>query len=80
MATIKSECSGCSNPFTLNTVTGKVTAKVPSNGKRGSLHVPARTETTEAVDDGILLLWDCPFPGCGYAESAYNDEHAEMRD
>ena len=66
-------CSGCMEDFTLDVGTGIVTMRVPSNGKRGSLHVGAHEVTTEATLDraGVLLLWECP--RCGYAESEYED-------
>lgn len=76
MAIVKENCSGCMEAFRLDTETGTVTMTVPSNGKRGSLHVPTHQVTTMAVLDrgNDLLLWDCPFPGCGYAESVYADD------
>lgn len=74
MAIVKKDCSGCMEPFRLDTVTGVVTMTVPSNGKRGSLHVPKHDVTAEATLDrpGVLLLWDCP--RCGYAESEYEND------
>lgn len=74
MAIVKKDCSGCMESFRLNTTTGIVTMTVPSNGRRGSLHVPAHDVTTEATLDRVetLLLWDCP--RCGYAESEYEDD------
>lgn len=75
---VKKDCSGCMEPFRLNTVTGIVTMMVPSNGIRGAGHKPAHEVTTEATLDRAqtLLLWDCP--RCGYAESEYEDD--EIRD
>lgn len=60
-------CSGCGEPLALNVATLVVTMRVPSNGKRGSLHVPAHDVTAEAVEVGPLIEWDCPL--CGYADS-----------
>lgn len=64
-------CSGCMEPVKVNVVTLTVTMRVPSNGKRGSLHVAAHTVTTEATSDGDLVMWDCP--RCEYADSVYQD-------
>lgn len=64
---VRNDCSGCAEPFTLYTGTFVVTMRVPSNGKRGSLHVAAHKVTAEAVESDGLILWDCP--RCGYAES-----------
>ena len=74
MSVIKTDCSGCLEPFRLDTETGVVTMHVPSNGKRGSLYVPAHDVTADAVLDanGDLLVWQCP--RCGYADSVYADD------
>jgi hypothetical protein len=73
-------CSGCMEDFTLDVDTGVITMRVPSNGKRGALHVPAHDVATEAVlaPDGVLVTWECP--RCGYSESEYEDPavRAEM--
>lgn len=69
------DCSGdCREEFALHLDTGEVEMVVPSNGIRGSKHVPAHKVSTQAYFDrvdysGGLWQWDCPFPGCGYAES-----------
>lgn len=74
MAIVTKDCSGCMNPFILNTKTLTVTMAVPSNGLRGAKHVPAHKISTNAADCGDLIEWDCPLPGCGYAESEYADD------
>lgn len=65
-------CSACAINLTVDANNGVVTAVVPSNGKRGSLHVPAHTVIGDVLfdasdDDGDLGMWDCP--ACGYADS-----------
>ncbi|GAB3081150.1 hypothetical protein GCM10027053_52170 [Intrasporangium mesophilum] len=67
MALIKTDCSDCRIDLTVDTSAGTVTARIPSNGKRGSLHVPAHTATSDLWDDGDLWMWDCPV--CGHADS-----------
>jgi len=71
MVIVKADCSGCAEPFTLNTDRMVVTMTVPGNGKRGVARTAARKVTADvSVPDGSPLLeWECPFPGCGYAES-----------
>lgn len=71
---VRTTCSDCSIAVRVNLDTGVVTARIPSNGKRGSLHVPAHDETTQGSldSDETLLLWDCP--ACGYADSTYADD------
>jgi hypothetical protein len=70
---ITSECSGCMEPFTLNRTTLVVTMTVPSNGRRGSLHMPAHVVATDAAVGSLgLIEWDCP--RCGYAESEYQEQ------
>lgn len=67
---IKTTCSGCSEQVTVDRNFGVAIAKVPSNGKRGSLHVPAHNVSVDLDgDDGDLVTWDCPWPTCGYADS-----------
>jgi hypothetical protein len=47
---------------------GVVTYRMPSNGRRGSGHVPARDEQVETrTGDDCLWIWECPF--CEHAES-----------
>jgi len=76
MATIiTTTCSDCSLPTKVNIDRGTVEVKVPSNGKRGSLHVPAHVLTTEAwTTDDYLFTYDCP--ACGYADSVTEDQEA----
>lgn len=75
MAIIKNDCSGCMEPFVLDTDNLTVTMKVPANGLRGSKHVPAHKVTAEvSVSRMDMFEWECPFPGCGYAESEYADD------
>jgi hypothetical protein len=60
-------CSGCS--ATVKITDDAVTVDVPSNGRRGSLHVAAHTLTAEdayVTEDG-MVCWTCPV--CGYADS-----------
>lgn len=65
---IRTECSGCWANVRVNRDTAVVTSRVPSNGKRGSLHVPAHDVTSDVLnDDGDLVTWDCPV--CEYADS-----------
>lgn len=66
---IQTTCSGCSADVEL--VNGSAVVAVPSNGKRGSLHVPAHKVEAPLsfTEDDSLLLWDCPVPSCGYADS-----------
>jgi len=64
-ATITTTCSGCSEE--VKVAAYEATVQVPSNGKRGSLHVPAHKVVADVYDDGDLLTWDCP--ACGYADS-----------
>ncbi|MGV8846107.1 hypothetical protein [Tessaracoccus sp.] len=73
----KNTCSQCGETFALNTVTGLVTMRAPSNGRRGSLHVPAHVVTAQGDDDGTLWHWECPL--CEYSESEYTDEYEELR-
>lgn len=71
MAKVQGDCSGCRERFTLDLDALTVTMRVPGNRVRGKGHVPAHTVTAEATVDQVteLVMWDCPFPGCGYAES-----------
>lgn len=71
--TVTTECSGCMEPVSVDIDAGLATMHVPSNGRRGSLHVPAHDVTAEvSIDaDGVLALWDCP--RCEYADSVYAD-------
>jgi len=64
---VKSECSGCFEPFTLNTVAMTVKMIRPSNGIQGRRHVPAGPVKADVSEYKGLLEWDCPL--CGYAES-----------
>lgn len=74
VAPIAVDCSGCMEPVTVDVMAGTVTARVPSNGRRGSKHVPAHDVSNDDVtDDGHLAYWECPRPGCGYADSTYID-------
>lgn len=61
-------CSGCARTVVLDLDNGVARVQMPSNGKRGSLHVPAHAlMTDEVVVDETLAMWDCP--ACGYADS-----------
>jgi len=61
-------CGGCMEDVSLNLSTGTVTMTIPSNGRRGSLHVAAHTVTADVYTVlGDLPAWDCP--ACGYADS-----------
>lgn len=70
---VKTTCSNCRVNLVIDdetTLGGTIVrAQVPSNGKRGSLHVPAHEEVTDAWSDdsGSLIQWDCPV--CEYADS-----------
>lgn len=64
---IKTTCSSCSADLKVYPHAGSVTSVVPSNGKRGSLHVPAHTVEADLDGDDDLLTWDCP--ACGEADS-----------
>ena len=68
---VKIPCSGCMESVAVNVTTGVVTAKVPANGKRGSLHVPVHVVSTEATYANGLVMWDCP--RCEYPDSTYED-------
>lgn len=70
---IKHECDGCLLDVTLDIESGTATTHVPSNGKRGSLHVPAH-DVIEGLwtQDDYLWEWDCP--ECEYANSWTEDE------
>lgn len=66
---IRTDCSGCRLDVKINRDHGTASIVIPSNGKRGSLHVPAHTVVADAFDDGELITWDCPNPACDYADS-----------
>jgi hypothetical protein len=70
---VKTECASCFIAVRVNLDTGEVTARIPSNGKRGALYVAPHTATTQGTLDAdqTLLLWECP--ACGYADSTYVD-------
>lgn len=87
MSVVRTTCSSCfidvqvvivtdgsDRPAVESLLAASVKARIPSNGKRGSLHVPAHEVRTEATldADGTLLLWECP--SCGYADSTYADK------
>jgi hypothetical protein len=66
---IKTDCSECREKVTVDRIKGTVSAKVPASG-RGAKRVFAHTVTQDLErDDGDLVTWDCPWPGCGYADS-----------
>lgn len=73
---IRTSCSGCMTDLTVDTDLGVVLAKVPSNGIRGARHVPAHNVSAEIYGDEDLLMWDCPIPTCGYADS-FDVHHGE---
>lgn len=61
-------CSDCMADVAVDVDALTVTVKVPSNGLRGSKHVPAHTLTAEAAEEGSgLIVWECP--ACGHADS-----------
>lgn len=64
---IRTTCSACSEAVVLDIQAERVSAKVPSNGKRGALHVPAHEVTGDLWGDDDMLEWDCP--RCGYGDS-----------
>jgi hypothetical protein len=64
---IRTTCSGCRINVTLFPRDAKVTALIPSNGKRGSLHVPAHMVSSDLYGDEDLYEWDCP--ACEHADS-----------
>lgn len=68
---VHTTCSGCSEPVKVDVDGGVATMRVPSNGKRGSLHVPAHDVTADVLidSDDTLAMWDCP--RCEYADSVY---------
>ena len=71
MATLtKTTCSNCTIDLSLDADRWVIRATVPSNGLRGSKHVPAHEVVADVWTDddtGSLLMWDCP--ACGYADS-----------
>lgn len=70
---IAHECDGCLLDVTLDAVGGVAVTHVPSNGKRGSLHVPAHdVEVILVTADDYLFEWECP--ACEYANSWTEDE------
>jgi hypothetical protein len=70
---VVTQCSGCHARTLLNVEVGTAAVQIPSNGKRGSLHVPAHTVSTSLwTTDDYLWMWDCP--ACEYADSWTEDE------
>lgn len=69
---IKTTCSGCMADVKIDVENEKVHVVVPSNGRRGSLHIPAHTVSSDLYGDDDLLQWECP--ACEYADSY--DMHA----
>jgi hypothetical protein len=67
MAVITTTCSECAEDVVLRTAAGTVTVAVASNGRRGSLHVPAHTVTSDLSGDDDLYEWECP--ACGHPDS-----------
>lgn len=72
---VKMQCGGCLTEVKVDLDAQTVTARIPSNGKRGAGHVPAHDAVTEGHSDEDLMYWECP--ACGYADSTYTD--AETR-
>lgn len=70
---VRTVCSGCMEPVTVDVDWGMATMRIPSNGKRGAGHVPAHDATAEVLIDSDLAMWDCPMPGCDQADSVYVD-------
>lgn len=68
---VKTECAECFAAVRVDLDAGTATARIPSNGRRGSLHVPAHAASTEGTFTDVLFLWECP--ACGYADSTYTD-------
>ena len=70
---LQSECSACHTHVSIDLDNGVISARMPSNGVRGSKHVPAHTVTidVESVtldsDTEGMVLWVCPL--CGYSDS-----------
>ena len=74
--TATTTCSGCAISTHLNIDLGTATVRIPSNGKRGSLHVAAHiAQASVWTTDDYLWCWDCP--ACGYADSWTEDEADE---
>lgn len=69
---IKTTCSGCMIDVKIDVENEVVTALIPSNGRRGSLHIPAHEVSSDLYGDEDLLQWDCP--ACEHADSY--DMHA----
>lgn len=67
MTTIRTTCSSCFIDLTLDRDAETVSATVPSNGRRGSLHVPAHRVEADLYGDDDLLQWECP--ACEHADS-----------
>jgi hypothetical protein len=69
---ILTTCSACAADVTLDLEVGTATVTVPSNGRRGALHVPAHDVVTDVhgdTDDLVLVTWECPVPSCEHADS-----------
>lgn len=66
--TIKTICSGCSLPVTLDLAAGEARVRFPGNGIRGRNHVPGGVGVADlTLDDNDLIMWDCPV--CDEADS-----------
>lgn len=74
MSQVDHPCTECHVPSRVDTVRLDVTVDLPSNGRRGAGHEPARTVVVSADTSAgdPLLHWECP--SCGYAESEYVDD------
>lgn len=70
---VETTCSGCMREVTVDLAAGSVTMRVPSNGKRGSLHVPAHDAVSEVTFDDTLAHFECPAEDCDYEDSVYID-------
>jgi len=67
---IKTVCSGCWLDLTLDVERGVVLATIPSNGRRGQFHQPARDVDGDLYGDpDELLMWECPDISCEYSDS-----------
>lgn len=68
---VRTICSGCMEPVKVDIDNGVATMQVPSNGRRGSLHVPAHEVTADVMidSDDTLAMWECP--RCDYSDSVY---------
>lgn len=67
MTTHTTTCSDCLIDLRVDEKAGEVSAKVPSNGLRGSKRIEAREVEAPMWEEEGIFYWDCP--ACGYADS-----------